>query len=97
MFLMRYSLKKQQPACLPDGGELAGMGGLGPRLPFSWKHRGNNPMKIHSPHAGESDVGCRCTKIEVTFWTHLRSECLNIELTTPVFLSSIFLCRGISF
>lgn len=66
MFLLRYSLKKQQPVCLPNEGGLAGMKRLGPHLAFSCKHRGNTPRKTCSPHgARESDVGSSCKKAEI--------------------------------
>ena len=40
-------------------------------------------------------VAVRRTKSGVTFWAHMRSECLNIELKIPVFLSSVFPCRDV--
>lgn len=97
VFLLRYFLKKQQPAFLMKVGweewEVLDL------IIFLWKPRGNSLMKTVNPHvASESDVAVavRRPKLSMKFLIHRRSECSNIGLKTPVFLSSIFPSRNIS-
>lgn len=98
VFLLRYSLKKQQPAFLrkvgwEEWGDLELIvhfyGSLEEILP--WKQailmRQVNQMWA---------VAVRRPKSSVEFWIHMRSECSNIGLKPPVLLSSIFPCRDIS-
>lgn len=40
-------------------------------------------------------VAVRRLKSSIKFWTHMKSECLNIELKIPVFLSSVFSCSDV--
>lgn len=98
VFLLRNSLKKQQPAFLrkvgwEEWGDLELImhfyGSLEEILP--WKQailmRQVNQMWA---------VAVRRPKSSVEFWIHMRSECSNIGLKPPVLLSSIFPCRDIS-
>lgn len=98
VFLLRYSLKKQQPAFLRKVGWeewedldliMHFYGSLEEILP--WKQailmRQVNQMWA---------VAVRRPKSSMKFWIHKRSECSNTGLKPPVFLISIYPCRDIS-
>lgn len=98
VFLLRYSLKKQQPDFLMKVGweEWEGLdlimhfyGSLEEIL--LWKHA-ILMWQVNQMWA----VAVRRPKSSMKFWIHMRSQCSNIGLKTPVFLSSKFPCRDIS-
>lgn len=99
VFLLRYSLKTQQPACLPCEGGLAGRRRLGPHLAWSCKHRASTPVTAtrRSHGAGEADAASSCKKTKIfSLILDPWEKRLNTELQIPACLSSEFPCRGVS-
>lgn len=98
VFLLRYSLKKQQPAFLMKVGWeewedldliMHSYGSLKEILP--WK-QAILMWQVNQMWA----VAVRRPKSSMKFWIQMKSECSNIGLKPWVFLSSTFPCRDIS-